>query len=193
LNHNGQPSSGWPFFLFIPCSNVQNFPKFICNSAFVCRDCVRVPHRGLRLGVSQSIQILNEQPKDTNATLHSPPHLLVWETAQELHTFVGVSWGEPRSPHAGQTRVVSHARSKRDSRSDTPLDEQGGFYKNRKQPVSAPIDRVPPEMPDIHLQLIKGGECYALTFRKPASGEEPSRNLAAKTASISCTSGITVD
>jgi len=42
--------------LFIPCSTVQNSPKFVSNSAFVGRDCVRVTHRGLRLGVSQPIQ-----------------------------------------------------------------------------------------------------------------------------------------
>ena len=56
LNHKGQRVWRWPFVLFIPCSSVQNFPKFVCNSAFVCRDCVRVIHRGLRLGMAQPIQ-----------------------------------------------------------------------------------------------------------------------------------------
>jgi len=41
--------------LFIPCSNVQNSPKFICNSEFVCLDYVRVAHGGLRFGMPQSI------------------------------------------------------------------------------------------------------------------------------------------
>jgi SAM-dependent methyltransferase/uncharacterized protein YbaR (Trm112 family) len=45
----------------------------------------------------------------------------------------------------------------------------GGYYKNRKETVSAPVDLVPPEMQDIHLELIKSGMSYALTFRKPAS------------------------
>ncbi len=36
LNHKGQRLQRWPFFLFVPCSTVQNSPKFICNSAFVC-------------------------------------------------------------------------------------------------------------------------------------------------------------
>jgi len=44
----------------------------------------------------------------------------------------------------------------------------GGFYKNRKAPVSAPVELVPPEMRDIHLESLKSGMFYALTFRKPA-------------------------
>ncbi len=56
LNHQGQRVFRWPFFLFIPCSTVQNSPNFVSNSAFVCRDCVRVAHRGLRFGMSQPVQ-----------------------------------------------------------------------------------------------------------------------------------------
>jgi hypothetical protein len=56
LNHKGQQLFCWPFVLFIPCSNVQNFPKFVCNSAFVCGNCVRVTHRRLRFSVTQSIE-----------------------------------------------------------------------------------------------------------------------------------------
>jgi ubiquinone/menaquinone biosynthesis C-methylase UbiE len=44
----------------------------------------------------------------------------------------------------------------------------GGFYKNRKEPVSAPVDLVPAEMQDVHLESLKSGMFYALTFRKPA-------------------------
>ena len=47
----------------------------------------------------------------------------------------------------------------------------GGLYRNRKQPVSAPIDLVPPEMQEVHLQLLRNGFFYALTFRKPAITE----------------------
>jgi ubiquinone/menaquinone biosynthesis C-methylase UbiE len=43
----------------------------------------------------------------------------------------------------------------------------GGLYKNRKEPVSAPVDLVPPEMQEIHLEPLKNGMFYALTFRKP--------------------------
>lgn len=43
------------------------------------------------------------------------------------------------------------------------------YYKNRKKAVIIPIDLVPPEMKDIHLEMIKGGEFYAITFRKPAA------------------------
>jgi ubiquinone/menaquinone biosynthesis C-methylase UbiE len=42
------------------------------------------------------------------------------------------------------------------------------YYKNRKDPVSVPIDLVPPEMEDIHLEMLKDGKFYAITFRKPA-------------------------
>jgi ubiquinone/menaquinone biosynthesis C-methylase UbiE len=44
----------------------------------------------------------------------------------------------------------------------------GGYFKNRKAPVTAPIDLVPPEMQEVHLELLKDGRFYALTFHKPA-------------------------
>jgi ubiquinone/menaquinone biosynthesis C-methylase UbiE len=45
----------------------------------------------------------------------------------------------------------------------------GGLYKDRKQPVSAPIDLVPPEMQEVHVTELRDGQFYALTFRKPAA------------------------
>jgi ubiquinone/menaquinone biosynthesis C-methylase UbiE len=47
----------------------------------------------------------------------------------------------------------------------------GGFFKNRKEAVSAPIDLVPSEMQEVHLELLKDGSFYALTFRKPNDGD----------------------
>ena len=44
------------------------------------------------------------------------------------------------------------------------------FYKDRKDVVTVPIDLVPPEMEDIHLDMLKDGKFYAITFRKPAGG-----------------------
>ena len=41
------------------------------------------------------------------------------------------------------------------------------FYSDRKQSVSVPIDLVPPEMEEIHLEMLKEGKFYAITFRKP--------------------------
>jgi len=41
------------------------------------------------------------------------------------------------------------------------------YYKNRQTTVKIPIDLVPPEMQEIHLEMIKGGQFYAITFRKP--------------------------
>jgi ubiquinone/menaquinone biosynthesis C-methylase UbiE len=42
------------------------------------------------------------------------------------------------------------------------------FYSNRKETVTVPIDLVPKEMEDIHVEMLKNGKFYALTFRKPA-------------------------
>jgi ubiquinone/menaquinone biosynthesis C-methylase UbiE len=44
----------------------------------------------------------------------------------------------------------------------------GQFFKDRQQPVTVPVDLVPPEMEDIHVEMLKGGKFYAITFRKPA-------------------------
>jgi ubiquinone/menaquinone biosynthesis C-methylase UbiE len=43
----------------------------------------------------------------------------------------------------------------------------GGFYGNRKQVISAPIDLLPPEMQDVQVKDIAGGDLYCLSFRKP--------------------------
>lgn len=43
----------------------------------------------------------------------------------------------------------------------------GRYFSHRKQAVTAPIDLVPPEMKEVHLEMIKGGLFYAITFRKP--------------------------
>jgi ubiquinone/menaquinone biosynthesis C-methylase UbiE len=43
-----------------------------------------------------------------------------------------------------------------------------GFYSNREQAVTVPIDLVPPEMEDIRAEMLKEGKFYAITFRKPA-------------------------
>ncbi len=43
----------------------------------------------------------------------------------------------------------------------------GGFYGNRKQAISAPVDLLPPEMQDVQVKDIAGGDLYCLSFRKP--------------------------
>lgn len=48
----------------------------------------------------------------------------------------------------------------------------GKFFKNRKGPVAAPIGLVPPEMREIHLEILRNGRFYALTFRKPCSAPD---------------------
>ncbi len=46
-----------------------------------------------------------------------------------------------------------------------------GYFQGRKEAVAAPIDLVPPQMQEIHLESLLNGRFYALTFRKPAPGE----------------------
>jgi ubiquinone/menaquinone biosynthesis C-methylase UbiE len=43
------------------------------------------------------------------------------------------------------------------------------FFKDRTQPVTVPVDLVPPEMENIQVKMLKQGRFYAITFRKPAS------------------------
>ena len=50
------------------------------------------------------------------------------------------------------------------------------FYKDRKEAVTVPIDLVPPEMEEIHLEMLKEGKFYAITFRKPARVQSAGRN-----------------
>ena len=45
-----------------------------------------------------------------------------------------------------------------------------GYFKNRQEAVTAPIDLVPPDMQEVHLESLLEGKFYALTFRKPAAG-----------------------
>jgi ubiquinone/menaquinone biosynthesis C-methylase UbiE len=45
----------------------------------------------------------------------------------------------------------------------------GRYFKNRKEAVTAPVDLVPAEMQEIHLEALWEGRFYALTFRKPYS------------------------
>jgi ubiquinone/menaquinone biosynthesis C-methylase UbiE len=42
------------------------------------------------------------------------------------------------------------------------------YFKNRKETVFAPIDLVPPEMQQVHLETVWEGRFYVLTFRKPS-------------------------
>jgi ubiquinone/menaquinone biosynthesis C-methylase UbiE len=44
-----------------------------------------------------------------------------------------------------------------------------GYFRHRETAVAAPIDLVPPEMQQIHVEILRRGRFYALTFRKPVS------------------------
>jgi len=43
------------------------------------------------------------------------------------------------------------------------------YFKNRREPVAAPIELVPPYMQEVHLEILRDGQFYALTFRKPSA------------------------
>jgi SAM-dependent methyltransferase len=70
--------------------------------------------------------------------------------------------------------------------------QPGGLFKNRKEPVSPPIDLVPPEMTEVHLEVLRGGDTYALTFRKPAANAGRPLNARSATESILCEPDIAV-
>ncbi|MDR3573917.1 MAG: class I SAM-dependent methyltransferase [Anaerolineaceae bacterium] len=50
------------------------------------------------------------------------------------------------------------------------------FYSNRKEAVTVPIELVPTEMDEIHMEMLKDGKFYAITFRKPALAQSALRN-----------------
>jgi hypothetical protein len=41
------------------------------------------------------------------------------------------------------------------------------YFRNRDEVVAAPLDLVPADMQEIHLEILREGRFYALTFRKP--------------------------
>jgi ubiquinone/menaquinone biosynthesis C-methylase UbiE len=43
----------------------------------------------------------------------------------------------------------------------------GEFYGGRKEAIFAPVDLLPPEMQDVRVRDIAGGDLYCLSFRKP--------------------------
>jgi len=59
-----------------------------------------------------------------------------------------------------------------------------GFYRNREEPVRAPIDLIPAEMEGTRLTLLKGGAFYAITFRKPTFRATSALRTAADTTSV---------
>jgi hypothetical protein len=51
-----------------------------------------------------------------------------------------------------------------------------GYFKNRKEPVAPPIDLVPPQMHETHLEILNvigKNRFYVLTFRKPPVANDP--------------------
>ena len=42
-----------------------------------------------------------------------------------------------------------------------------GWYGNRARNITAPVDLLPPEMQEVRVKDISGGDLYCLSFRKP--------------------------
>ena len=70
--------------------------------------------------------------------------------------------------------------------------QPGSLFKNRKEPVSPPVDLVPPEMTEVHLEVLRGGDTYALTFRKPAAHVGRPLKATPATESILCAPEVAV-
>ena len=60
----------------------------------------------------------------------------------------------------------------------------GELFKNRGESVSVPVELVPAEMQEIHAEILRGGDFYALTFRKPA--EKASNGAELKAEMMEC-------
>jgi ubiquinone/menaquinone biosynthesis C-methylase UbiE len=63
----------------------------------------------------------------------------------------------------------------------------GRYYKNREEAVTAPIDLVPPEMLETHVELLKPmgkNRFYVLTFRKPGASGESAKGDAVEVSAI---------
>ena len=58
------------------------------------------------------------------------------------------------------------------------------YFKDRKEAVTTPIDLIPPEMQDIHLEMIKNGQFYAITFRKPPAAGPSASGSTSSVASV---------
>jgi len=59
----------------------------------------------------------------------------------------------------------------------------GGYFRNRKEPVAAPVDLVPLEMLETHVEILNvvgKNRFYALTFRKPATDSSGTKAEALK-------------
>jgi ubiquinone/menaquinone biosynthesis C-methylase UbiE len=55
----------------------------------------------------------------------------------------------------------------------------GSYFKHRKESVVAPVDLVPPEMLETHVEILDvvgKNRFYALTFRKPANDGSPTKS-----------------
>ena len=70
----------------------------------------------------------------------------------------------------------------------------GRSFKNRKEAVAAPVDLVPPEMLETHVEILNvvgKNRFYVLTFRKPANDGSPTKSDS-RNADKSVTSPVAV-
>jgi ubiquinone/menaquinone biosynthesis C-methylase UbiE len=80
------------------------------------------------------------------------------------------------------TRIVISDESEQHVKSSyerTPI--ASGYFKNRTEKVKAPIDLVPPEMQELHLEAFFGNRAYIMTFRKPKLAGDEGKIISQKT------------
>ncbi len=65
------------------------------------------------------------------------------------------------------TRIVIGDENKVLSHKYERLPVMGGSYRNHKQAVSVLVDWLPPEMQEVQVKDMAGGDLYCLSFRKP--------------------------
>jgi len=66
--------------------------------------------------------------------------------------------------------------------------QPGSPWKNRKEPVRPPVDLIPPEMLEVSLEELRGGDFYVVTFRKPSASSAIPFSECASAPSLELTS-----
>ena len=65
------------------------------------------------------------------------------------------------------TRFIIGDENEELARKYENLPVTGDFYGNRQQAITAPVDLLPPDMQEVKVKDLAGGDLYCLSFRKP--------------------------
>jgi ubiquinone/menaquinone biosynthesis C-methylase UbiE len=81
------------------------------------------------------------------------------DKAAAIHEMIRVAKPGTRFVIGDENEVLAQKYEK------TPV--TGVFYGNRAEAITAPVNLLPPEMQDVQVKDIAGGDLYCLSFRKP--------------------------